>query len=151
KEALVAVASRGIGAHTAEAFAAAGYAVVLGACDGDALRRVVEDITDSGGRRRRPRSATSNPRRRSWGWRSIRSDASTASTTPPMPSPIADVDVDGFDRGIRTDVRGTFLGMKAQIPAMLDTGSGTIVNMASVAGVRAMTNLSAYVAAKAAI
>ena len=34
---------------------------------------------------------------------------------------------------------------------MLDSGGGAIVNMASVAGVRAMTNLAAYVAAKAAI
>ena len=41
--------------------------------------------------------------------------------------------------------------MKHQIPAMLDSGGGAIVNMASVAGVRAMTNLAAYVAGKAAI
>ena len=34
---------------------------------------------------------------------------------------------------------------------MLDSGGGAIVNMASVAGVRAMTNLGTYVAAKAAI
>jgi NAD(P)-dependent dehydrogenase (short-subunit alcohol dehydrogenase family) len=41
--------------------------------------------------------------------------------------------------------------MKFQIPAMLESGGGAIVNMASVAGVRAMTNLAAYVAGKAAI
>ena len=68
-----------------------------------------------------------------------------------MPAPLADIDPDEFDLGIRTNVRGTFLGMKFQIPAMLDSGGGAIVNMASVAGVRAMTNLAAYVAGKAAI
>ena len=41
--------------------------------------------------------------------------------------------------------------MKHEIPAMLAGGGGAIVNMASVAGVQAMTNLAAYVAGKAAI
>jgi NAD(P)-dependent dehydrogenase (short-subunit alcohol dehydrogenase family) len=72
-------------------------------------------------------------------------------TDGPRPAPLADVDVDGFDRGIRTNVRGTFLGMKFQIPAMLESGGGAIVNMASVAGVQAMTNLAAYVTGKAGI
>jgi NAD(P)-dependent dehydrogenase (short-subunit alcohol dehydrogenase family) len=72
-------------------------------------------------------------------------------TDGPMPAPLADIDPDEFDRGIRTNVRGTFLGMKYQIPAMLDSGGGAIVNMASTAGVRATASLSAYVAGKAAI
>jgi NAD(P)-dependent dehydrogenase (short-subunit alcohol dehydrogenase family) len=72
-------------------------------------------------------------------------------TDGPMPGLLADIDPREFDVGIRTNVRGTFLGMKYQIPAMLDSGGGSIVNMASVAGVRAMTNLAAYVAGKGAI
>src|SRR5437660_10940960 len=48
--ALVAGASRGIGADTARAFARAGYAVVLGARDAAALDRVVESIEAAGGR-----------------------------------------------------------------------------------------------------
>src|SRR5947209_1113814 len=72
-------------------------------------------------------------------------------TDGPMPSRLADIDPDEVDLGIRTNVRGTFLGMKFQVPAMLATGGGTIVNMASVAGVRAMTNLAAYVTGKAGI
>src|SRR5437660_852409 len=47
--ALVAGASRGIGADTAKAFARAGYAVVLGARDTAALRRVVDEIGAAGG------------------------------------------------------------------------------------------------------
>jgi len=157
KVALVAGASRGIGAETAKAFADAGYAVVLGARDAVALQRVVDDITAGGGRavaavtdvgdvdsmEALVRLATET-----FG----RLDAAFNNATDgPMPGPLADLDVDGFDRGIRTNIRGTFLGMKYQIPAMLDSGGGAIVNMASVAGVRAMTHLSAYVAGKAAI
>jgi NAD(P)-dependent dehydrogenase (short-subunit alcohol dehydrogenase family) len=59
--------------------------------------------------------------------------------------------VDDFDRGIRTNLRGTFLGMKHEIPALLPSGGGAIVNMASVAATRPRSNLAAYVAGKAAI
>jgi NAD(P)-dependent dehydrogenase (short-subunit alcohol dehydrogenase family) len=72
-------------------------------------------------------------------------------TDGPMPAPLADIDVDEFDRGIRTNVRGTFLGMKYQVPAMLASGGGAIVNMASVAGLRGTANLAAYTAGKAGI
>src|SRR5579859_4451037 len=41
-----------------------------------------------------------------------------------MPAPLADIDVASFDRGIATNIRGTFLGMKFQIPAMLQSGGG---------------------------
>ena len=48
--AMVAGASKGIGAATAEAFAAAGAAVVLGARDLEALNRVAERIRGNDGR-----------------------------------------------------------------------------------------------------
>ena len=48
--ALVAGASKGIGASTAEAFARAGAAVVLGARNADALQLVVARIESRGGR-----------------------------------------------------------------------------------------------------
>jgi NAD(P)-dependent dehydrogenase (short-subunit alcohol dehydrogenase family) len=69
----------------------------------------------------------------------------------PLPAPLADIDVTEFDRGIATNIRGTFLGMKFQIPAMLASGGGAIVNMASIAGLNATANLAAYVAGKAGI
>jgi len=69
----------------------------------------------------------------------------------PMPAPLADLDPAEFDLGIATNIRGTFLGMKFQIGAMLATGGGAIVNMASVAGVNGTANLAAYVAGKAGI
>jgi NAD(P)-dependent dehydrogenase (short-subunit alcohol dehydrogenase family) len=155
--ALVAGASRGIGAEAAKTFARAGYAVVLGARDTDALARVVDDIATEGGRAVAAKTDVGDVGSMGalvelavdeYG----RLDAAFNNATDgPMPAPLADIDPDEFDLGIRVNVRGTFLGMKYQIPAMLDSGGGAIVNMASVAGVRAMTNLSAYVAGKAAI
>jgi NAD(P)-dependent dehydrogenase (short-subunit alcohol dehydrogenase family) len=152
----VAGGSRGIGADTAKGFARAGYSVVVGARDTDALDQVVQDIEAGGGRAVAAAADVGDED----SMRSLvqlavdsfgRLDAAFNNATDgPMPGPLADIDADEFDRGIRTNVRGTFLGMKFQIPAMLDAG-GTIVNMASVAGVRATANLAAYVAGKAAI
>ena len=48
--AVITGASRGIGAATAEAIAAAGAHVVLAARDDQALRRVADRIRDTGGR-----------------------------------------------------------------------------------------------------
>jgi NAD(P)-dependent dehydrogenase (short-subunit alcohol dehydrogenase family) len=155
--ALVAGASRGIGADTAKAFAAAGFAVVLGARDAEALGRVVDDIIAAGGHAVAKATDVGDEASMDALVRCAvdtfgRLDAAFNNASDgPMPAPLADIDPDEFDGGVRTNVRGTFLGMKYQIPAMLGAGGGTIVNMASVAGVQAMTNLAAYVAAKAAI
>ena len=155
--ALVAGASRGIGAATAEAFAAAGAAVVLGARDITALESVAKRIEASGGRALAVRSDVTNPD-------SSRELAEAAVATfgrldvafnnaagGPLPAPLADIDPAEFDVGIATSIRGTFLGMKFQIPAMLRSGGGAIVNMASIAGLNGTANLAAYVAGKAGI
>ncbi len=155
--ALVAGASRGIGAATAEAFAAAGAAVVLGARDMAALESVVKRIEVSGGRAVAVQSDVADVDSA----RELVEAAVTAfgrldaafnnATAGPLPAPLADIDPAEFDRGIATNVRGTFLGMKFQIPSMLASGGGAIVNMASIAGLNATANLAAYVAGKAGI
>lgn len=53
-----------------------------------------------------------------------------------------------FDRVIAVNLRGTFLGMKHQIRAMLAGGGGAIVNTSSNAGLMAVMLLSAYTASK---
>ncbi len=155
--AVVAGASKGIGAATAEAFATAGAAVVLGARDIAALEAVAKRIEAAGGRATAVRTDVADTE-------SMRALVDAAVTTygrldaafnnatdGPLPAPLADIDVGEFDRGIATNIRGTFLGMKFQIPAMLASGGGAIVNMASMAGLNATANLAAYVAGKAGI
>ncbi len=157
KVALVAGASRGIGAATARAFADAGAAVVLAARDERALDAVAQGIRAAGGRALAVPTdvgdAASVEHLVSQALDTFgRLDAAFNNATDgPMPAPLADIDAVEFDRGIRTNIRGTFLGMKYQIPAMLRSGGGAIVNMASLAGVTAFTTLGAYVAGKAGI
>jgi NAD(P)-dependent dehydrogenase (short-subunit alcohol dehydrogenase family) len=147
--ALVARASKGIGAVTAEAFAAAGAAVVLAARDKDALASAAGRIQAAGGRAAAvPADVADTESMRSLVEQTVarydRLDAAFNNATDgPLPAPLADIDVADFDRGIATNIRGTFLGMKFQIPAMLEGGGGAIVNMASLAGVTGTANLAA--------
>lgn len=61
---------------------------------------------------------------------------------------IADLDEDEWDRVLRVNLTGVFLSMKYQIPAMLASGGGAIVNTSSVGGLVANPGLSAYQASK---
>jgi NAD(P)-dependent dehydrogenase (short-subunit alcohol dehydrogenase family) len=155
--ALVAGASRGIGATTAEAFAAAGAAVVLGGRDTAALESVASRIRSRGGQALPVGfNVTDAESVRSLVDQTLsafgRLDAAfNNATAGPLPARLADIDPGEFDLGIATNIRGTFLGMKFQIPAMLRSGGGAIVNMASIAGLNGTANLAAYVAGKAGI
>jgi NAD(P)-dependent dehydrogenase (short-subunit alcohol dehydrogenase family) len=53
-----------------------------------------------------------------------------------------------FDRIIAVNLKGVWLGMKYQIPQMLEQGGGAIVNTASLAGLLAVPALGAYIASK---
>ena len=55
---------------------------------------------------------------------------------------------DEWDRVLMVDLKGVFLGLKYQIPAMLASGGGAIVNTSSVGGLVAIPGLSAYQASK---
>jgi NAD(P)-dependent dehydrogenase (short-subunit alcohol dehydrogenase family) len=60
----------------------------------------------------------------------------------------ADCTLDNWHRVLSVDLTGTFHCMRHQIPAMLASGGGAIVNCASVAGVVGAATFAAYVAAK---
>src|SRR5258708_18514702 len=157
KVALVVGASRGIGAVTAKVRARAGAKVMLAARDGNALEPVVGEIRGEG---HEARSVTVDVGDESSVEQMIKrvlddlgrlDVAFNNATDGSIPQALADMDVDDFDRAIRTNIRGTFLGMKYQVPAMLATGGGSIVNMASFAGVQGVANLAGYVTGKAGI
>jgi NAD(P)-dependent dehydrogenase (short-subunit alcohol dehydrogenase family) len=61
---------------------------------------------------------------------------------------IVGTDEADFDRVIAVNLKGVWLGMKHQIPRMLENGGGSIVNTASLAGLVAVPSLAAYVASK---
>lgn len=61
---------------------------------------------------------------------------------------IADYPLDGWAQVINVNLSGVFYGMQQQIAAMLKSGGGSIVNMASVLGVVGFATSSAYTAAK---
>jgi NAD(P)-dependent dehydrogenase (short-subunit alcohol dehydrogenase family) len=64
-------------------------------------------------------------------------------------SPIVDSSADDFDRVLRVNVRGMFLGMKHVVGYMPDKGA--IVNNASTAAFRGSQGMAAYVSSKHAV
>jgi NAD(P)-dependent dehydrogenase (short-subunit alcohol dehydrogenase family) len=60
----------------------------------------------------------------------------------------ADCSEENFDRVIAVNLRGVFLGMKYALPVMLRGGGGSIINVASVAGLVGFPNIPAYCASK---
>jgi NAD(P)-dependent dehydrogenase (short-subunit alcohol dehydrogenase family) len=62
--------------------------------------------------------------------------------------PSAEVTDEEWSRIIDIDLRGVFLCMKHEIPLMLKSGGGAIVNTSSGAGIRGFKGGAAYVAAK---
>lgn len=63
-------------------------------------------------------------------------------------SRVADYPEDQWDEVVEVNLKGVFLCMKYEIPLMLRNGGGSIVNMASVAGVTGFVAHSAYTASK---
>lgn len=62
--------------------------------------------------------------------------------------PVGEYPIDGWDKTIAINLSGVFYGMRYQIPAMLKSGGGNIVNMASILGKVGTANSAAYVASK---
>ena len=63
-------------------------------------------------------------------------------------APLADYPLDAWADVIRINLSGVFFGLQPQIKAMLRSGGGAIVNMASVLGATAFAGSAAYTAAK---
>lgn len=67
-------------------------------------------------------------------------------------APIDKMPVEQFDRVMRINVRGVFLGCKHILPAMERAGGGSIINMSSIAGMIANTvGSAAYATSKGAV
>lgn len=67
------------------------------------------------------------------------------------PVPLLETDTAQFERHTRVNQLGTFLGMRAVVPAFERTGSGAIVNISSTVALRSAPNAIAYTATKWAV
>jgi NAD(P)-dependent dehydrogenase (short-subunit alcohol dehydrogenase family) len=61
---------------------------------------------------------------------------------------LTDQELGDWQRTIAVNLTSVFLALRAEIPAMLGTGGGAIVNTASAAGLMGFANLPSYVASK---
>jgi 3alpha(or 20beta)-hydroxysteroid dehydrogenase len=69
-----------------------------------------------------------------------------------QPVPLLDATgTEEFERHMRVNQLGTFLGMRAAVPAFERTGTGVIVNMSSTVALRSAPNSIAYTASKWAV
>lgn len=66
-------------------------------------------------------------------------------------TPIGDTSLEVWSHVVNVNLTGTFLCLRREIQAMLPTGGGAIVNVASALGLRGKENLGPYVATKHAI
>lgn len=62
---------------------------------------------------------------------------------------VTDIDPDLWRRIIETNLTGPFLMMKQALPRMIEAGGGSIVNIASLAGIRCLPGMPAYCSSKA--
>lgn len=157
KSAIVTGGGSGIGKATAIALADAGARVIVGDLNlpnaekvvreirdqgGDAIA-IALDITDRGSVDRMVKAA-----RDAFGRLDI---AVNCAGSAYAGQKLADVPDDKFDQMVAINLKGTWLCLRAQIPVMLESGGGAIVNVASTMGLIAGPLAGAYVATKHAV
>lgn len=154
KVVLITGASAGIGEAAARRFAAEGARVVVGARRTDRLEALVADLTAMGQEGLAvPLDVTDED--------SVAAAVAAAvahygrldgalnnAGLTGSGSTVADIDTDYFDRVMAVNLRGVFLCLKHQIPALLAAGGGSVVNVSSVGGLIGVPTIAEYVASK---
>lgn len=153
--AIVTGASRGIGAASALALSRAGARVVLAARTEESLSTLADRIRAEGGKALAVPTDVSDAasvlrlvEQTLGAYGRLDVAFNNAAGGGHRPTKLADVNVDDFDSALAISLRGVFLSMKYEIPAMLEAGGGAIVNMSSTAGLEAVSGLAGYVSAK---
>lgn len=154
KTALITGASGGLGAHFAELLAGAGAHVIVAARRAAALEALCERIAAAGGKAEAVSLDVTEP------------DAITAcfaslALAPQivvnnagisMPAPALDITAEDWDRVVDTNLRGVFLVAQAAARRMRQAKQGgSIINVASILGVRVAGAVASYAASKAGV
>ncbi len=154
KIALITGAGSGIGEATALLFASHGASLVLADMDNYGADRVLAQIIKTGGKGLVVKTDVSKPADnermvheavKAFG----RLDIAVNNAGIGGPAAlVGDYPIDGWDKVIAINLSGVFYGMRYEIPAMLKSGGGNIVNMASILGKVGFPMSSAYASAK---
>lgn len=157
KVAFVTGAASGIGRTTAAAFAAEGARVVILDRTEDALHDTAAAIRNAGGEVVVIACDVSKPEQ---------VEAAIARTVETFgrldvafnnagvenkAAPVAEIELDEWDRILDINLRGTFVCMKHELAQMVRQGGGVVINTSSGAGVRGVAGGAAYAASKHAI
>ena len=143
--AVVTGASSGIGAATAERLAAEGFSVVLGARRLDRLTELAERI----GGRALPLDVTDDASVAAFVAELDRVDVLVNNAGGAFDAaPVAQADVDSWQRAFDVNVLGTLRMTKALLPALIASGAGTVVMVGSTAGLVSYEGGASYTTAK---
>lgn len=154
KVAIVTGGGSGIGEACALTLAGSGAKVVVADYDEDGGKRVTEKIVSDGGEATFVAVDVSKPEQNE-------AMVSTAVDTygglhvavnnagiGGAQAPAGEYPIESWQQVLDVNLSGVFYGMRYEIPAMLSSGGGAIVNMASILGSVAFASSVAYVAAK---
>ena len=156
KVALISGGARGMGAVEAKMFANEGARVVIGDVLEDEGRRTEAEINESGGECVFVRLDVTSEE----SWQSAVSEAVDRFGKLDIlvnnagiyrTNNVTETSSEEWDQVMDINAKGVFLGTKAAIPAMRDSGGGSIVNISSVAGLVGNLMSSAYTASKGAV
>lgn len=154
KVAMVTGAGTGIGRASALAFARAGASVVVSDIDPDGGKATVEEILATGGKASFQQTDVTDPAQvealvahavDTYG--GLHCAHNNAGVLGPS-AKLVDVPEAEWATVLSVNLTGVFLCMKHQIPAMLASGGGSIVNTSSFSGLVAVPFAAAYVASK---
>lgn len=157
KRTLVTGASRGIGEAIAAAFAQSGAKVAITGRKLESLAPVAARLREMGGEvlsiachngRAEDREQLFQTIQSTWGGLDIL--VNNAATNPVM-TPLAETSLEVWDKIQATNVAGPLDLIQKFAPGMAQQGSGSVINIASVAGIEPAPGLGAYSASKAAL
>jgi cyclopentanol dehydrogenase len=156
KVALVSGAAKGIGRSIAAALALEGAAVVLADVDAENGQTATTAIERKGGHARFVELDVTQESQWTHVVASVtdafgRLDVLVNNAGIFLLGSTEETSLEVWDKTFAVNVRGVFLGSKAAIPAMRDSGGGSIINICSNFGIVGCADAAAYVASKGAV